>query len=276
MKRFFRVLSPAVFGMFALLLCLPLIGAAETIGKTFDHNLGIGTGSKSYEHRIDLPEALLAKGHVFVQRSLGLSGKLVIEREELKGTYYYVKVRLPKAWLIPAKGSLKVTLETGTQAPASPVLQAPAGLTVREPAGNPRFSWQGTGKFTAVSLLDRNSGQTVWERVILNATQTQVDENVLAIGHRYLWAVKQADETARYSTETSDAFSIKTRYERCTPCFGSGWVRCGPCGGSGHVIVNGPNGPISQTCNYCHGSGRERCTICRGTGQVEVPVIVHE
>lgn len=259
----------------ALLLAGPAM--AETITQTFEHQLGIGESAKSFEHRIDLPEPLAMKGQIFVGRQLELSGKMVIEREELKGTYYYVKVRLPKATLWVAKGSLKVTLETGAQPPATPVLESCTGLKVTGPGLTPRLSWNGAGKYTAVTLLDRGSGKTVWERVILGKTVADLDEGGLSVGRRYFFGARQSDETARYSPEAKVAFRVDVKVERCRSCYGTGWETCRSCNGSGHFVSQGPNGqPIYTVCSFCHGTGRQPCTWCNGTGKIETPIIVPE
>jgi hypothetical protein len=265
----------------AVVLCLALlIGApasADQITQAFEHSLGIGTAAKSFEHRIDLPEALAAKNMVFQKRELTRAGKLVIEREELTPTYYYVKVRLPKALLWMAKGSINVTLTAETGAPSTVAPAAPTDLHISEPALSPKFSWQGLGQYSAITVMDRVSGTTAWERIILNAKGCQLDEGSLKVGHRYVWAVKQASLNGKYSAEVANAFRIGTKAQYCLQCHGSGWVRCMTCNGTGHIVVNGPNGtPVSQICYQCHGNGRQRCTFCNGTGTVQVPVIIPE
>ncbi len=249
---------------------------AQTLTQAFPHSLGVGTSAQSYEHRIDLPEDWASKNVFFVKRTLVLTGKMVIEHEELTPNYYFVKVRLPKAWLLTAKGSLSVTLDGG-QPPSVAFPDACTGLRVGPPATKPRFSWAGLGKYTAVSLLDKGTGKTVWERVILGKCDCEMDEGSLGVGHRYLWAVKQSTEAGRYSPEAQGAFKIGVTYERCVHCMGTGWIRCAYCNGTGGHVVTGPNGQSHyQICGQCGGSGRERCSFCLGTGQVEVPVIIPE
>ncbi|MBF0409755.1 MAG: hypothetical protein HQM10_20610 [Candidatus Riflebacteria bacterium] len=259
-----------------VLFCFVCFSAgAEVIEQTFEHKLNVGTSAQSWEHRIDLPENLQAKNQLFIKRSLELTDKLVIEREELTGSYYYIKVRLPKAWLFYAKGSVKVTLTTGTT-PSTSVPSSPTGLKVSGKALTPDFSWTGGSVFSAISLMERESGKTVWERVLIGKTSQDLDEGSLKGNMRYMWAVKQSGENAKYSSEANAAFRIDIREDSCRYCRGTGYVTCTRCNGSGGIIVSGPNGPVYQTCNQCMGTGRERCTFCNGTGVIHTPIIVTE
>ena len=261
--------------LLALALCLSPLGAEE-LHKNFAHKLSIGSSAQSYEHRIDLPEDWAAQGKYFVGRTLTLDGKLVIEREELTKTYYYVKVRLPKVLLWFAKGSIDINLKAAADQPTTPVLNAPTGLKVLG-GSNVNFRWTGDGAFSAISLMNREDGNTMWERVILNDHECELTEARVKIGGKYLWAVQQADETGRYSKEAQGKFRIGTKQERCPKCWGSGYVTCTRCNGSGHIVVNGPdNTPVSQICYNCHGTGRERCIEGMGSGHVTVPVVVPE
>ncbi|MBU1109873.1 MAG: hypothetical protein KKB51_24540 [Candidatus Riflebacteria bacterium] len=264
-----------LIAVFALVFCLnPL--AAQELNTNFAHSLGVGSSASSYEHRIDLPENWAAEGKFFIGRSLSLDGKLVIEREELTKTYYYVKVRLPKATLWFAKGTIDITLKAGAAQASIPVLDAPVNLKV---AGEsyPSFGWSGNGAYSAISLLDRNSGSTLWERVILNDQNCVMDEGSVKVGGKYTWAVKQTDETGRYSSETQAQFRVGTKQERCRHCFGNGYITCKSCNGSGHIVSNGPNNtPVYKVCYTCNGTGRERCQFCNGQGHVTVPAIIPE
>ncbi|MFZ2961239.1 MAG: hypothetical protein WA705_30530 [Candidatus Ozemobacteraceae bacterium] len=267
-------------GLLALVLAaFPAVGFAqvETFQQTFEHKLGIGASPQSYEHRIDLPQAWSQKNLVFVRRVLSLTGKLVIEREELTATYYYVKVRLPKAVIWTAKGSLAVTLEGFSQPSTAPAPEAPSRISVGGPGLTPIFLWDGLGKYTAITLLDRANNQNIWERVIVSGKKTDLDEGRLHVGGHYLWAVRQSDETAKYSAEAGGAFKIGQKTERCSHCFGTGYVTCTACGGSGQIVSAGPNGvPVYHTCYQCNGSGRERCSFCNGMGTIQVPVVIPE
>ena len=266
------------FFLFVLVIALFATGqaAAEEINKTFEHSLGFGSSAKSFEHKIDLPQDLAAAGKYFVSRSLKLDGKLVIEREELTKTYYYLKVRLPKATLWFAKGNVEISLkaEQTNAAPTTP--NAPANLKVW--GGNyARFSWSGQESFTAISLYDKSAQKTIWERVILDKHECVMDEGYLDVGHSYVWAVKQAGLTGKYSDECQNSFKVGTKHERCRHCFGTGYVTCKRCNGSGHVVVNGPdNTPVTQICYNCHGTGKEKCMQCLGDGYNIVPVIIPE
>ncbi|MFZ5950699.1 MAG: hypothetical protein ACOYXC_08335 [Candidatus Rifleibacteriota bacterium] len=256
------------------LVISPVTG--EELSKNFAHSLSIGSSAQSYEHRIDLPENWASSGKYFVGRTLALDGKLVIEREELTRTYYYVKVRLPKAALWFAKGSINITLKAENTDSALPVLESPAGLKA---AGGyyPRFSWAGTGSYSAISLFDRSTGKTMWERVIPGKTQCDMDEGSVRVGAKYTWAVKQSDDTGRYSKEAQANFRVGTKEERCRQCYGHGYLTCRYCHGSGHIVVNGPNNtPVTQVCHTCHGTGRERCMDCNGTGHITVADIINE
>ncbi len=261
----------------AVVLVLPTLAGADVVKEKFAHKLGIGQEAQSFEHRIDLPENLAAQGHVFTKRALALTDKLVIEREEFAKTYYYVKVRLPKAQLLIAKGTLEVTLETATTAAPAPVVSPCDALKVSGAPVTPTFSWAGLGKYTAITLLEKGSAQTVWERLIVGAKNAKMDEGKLRVGKHYQWAVKQSDECACYSPAAQGAFRLDTQWERCWHCNGQGSSLCHSCNGSGHIVSQGPNGqPVYQVCYTCHGTGRERCTFCNGTGRIEVAVIVPE
>ncbi len=264
-----------LFSLFTVIFfCTP--GFTEELHKNFSHSLGLGNAAQSYEHRIDLPSDWAAAGKIFVGRELKMDGKLVIEREELTKTYYYVKVRLPKATLWFAKGSIDIRLKAEKTDATSPVLAPPTDLKV---SGGfyPRFSWAGAGNYSAISLLDRNNGKTLWERVIINGHKCDMDEGSVRIGGKYTWAVKQTDVCGHYSAEAQSNFRVDGEKERCRQCFGHGYVTCRYCHGSGHVVVNGPNNtPVNQVCHQCNGTGRERCMDCNGYGYVIVPHIVTE
>lgn len=265
----------SLFVVLALICCVNSLSAQE-LNQNFAHSLGIGNSAQSYEHRIDLPENLATEGKFFVGRTLKLDGKLVIEREELTRTYYYVKVRLPKATLWFAKGSIDITLKINDTDAMVPVLAAPAALKVYGES-YPHFSWNGNGNYSAITLLDRNSGDTMWERVILDKHACTMDEGYVKIGGKYTWAVKQSDETGRYSFESQAHFRVGTKQVNCSHCFGHGYVTCRTCNGSGHIVTTGPNNtPVYQICHSCHGTGRERCVFCHGTGHVTEPDIIPE
>jgi hypothetical protein len=184
---------------------------AETMEMNFFHQLKIGEQPQSWEHRIDLPESAAVKGQVFVLRNLDLRmGKLVIEREMLTPTFYYVRVRLPKHVDAAMAGNLKVTLETGSMisqhTPDAPVnLQlSPAGATLK-----PVFTWKTSCRYAAVSLLDLTEQKTVWERISTTCGYIGFDEGFLKKDHRYRWAVKVSDANGRFSTESVSGFKIE-------------------------------------------------------------------
>lgn len=229
-----------------VLLQVPMMSAiADVIERTYEHKLGMSQGATSWEHRIDLPEDQLAKNYVFHKRSFTLSGRLVVEREELTRTFYYIKVRLPKAQLLPMKGAITVSVES-TQTPVPPMtLPAPAKLYMTNPAEAPGFGWEGAGRFTNITLLDRHSGKTIWERVHVGLTHCRLDEDKLYVHGRYIWAVRQSDETAAWGPSSEFRFRIETRIEICPQCHGvNSQPPCTTCHGTGHVTV-----PVIYTDN---------------------------
>ncbi len=244
----------------------------EQMVQAFDHFSPSGTFETSFEHRIDIPGEWATNNMVFVSRVLRLSGKLHVEREELTGTYYYIKVGLPRALNAPASGSITIMLEAAAEAPFLPVLDPCDRMTVGGSPAKPAFSWRGHGEYTAISLFDKSWNKTVWERVVQGATTAvKIDGNMM-VGHHYIWALKQTDETARYSPEAQAAFAIGTRPERCAKCAGQGKTLCPTCRGTGSVT--GPNGP--QICLPCNGRGHIKCTACNGHGTIQAPIIVEE
>ncbi|MBF0500668.1 MAG: hypothetical protein HQM09_11090 [Candidatus Riflebacteria bacterium] len=197
----------------ALAFCgLPAMTWADTLTQSFEHELLVNAPPQSWEHRIDIPEALAQKGHVFIRRALAIEGMLVIEREELTRTYYYIKVRLPKFQSDYMMGRVKVDLETSTQLPPAAVFPPPANLEIFKytPALRPALTWKGDEKYSATTLYDVDSGATVMERVVVNMKSVAVDEGWLQ-KHHYRWAVKQGDETGRYSKEAQIAFRIEEK-----------------------------------------------------------------
>ncbi|HOT28551.1 MAG TPA: hypothetical protein PLU72_10195 [Candidatus Ozemobacteraceae bacterium] len=260
------------------LFLLPAIAGAETLTQNFDHKLGMNQAAQSWEHRIDLPDAMAQKGMSFFRRSLTLSGKLVIEREELTPTYYYVRVHLPKA-VFGSKGTLNVRLEAVENMPPCAPVARPTGLALAKNSDPtaPTFTWSGLGKYAAVTLYDVTANKTVFERIVLNTRSCEMDEGRLPIDHHYKWAVCESDECARYSPEAQAGFRLELRTERCWTCNGYGWVRCNTCNGTGIIVVQGQNGqPIQTLCNWCRGTGRQTCNICLGSGRVERPIAIPE
>lgn len=184
---------------------------ADTIEKSFFHQLKVGEPAQSWEHKIDLPETAAMKGQIFTARNLDLRmGKLVIEREVLTPTYYYVKVRLPKHVQIPMAGSLKVELKIGSL-PVIKTPKAPEKLSLSKAGATlkPVFTWKTDSRYAAISLFDLTEEKTVWERVSTTCGYIGFDEGYLKKDHRYRWAVKVSDENGRYSTESSAGFRIE-------------------------------------------------------------------
>lgn len=199
------------FMTIALVFSAALAGA-ETLKQQFDHQLLVNTPAQSWEHRIDLPEANAQKGLVFTKRNLQLLGRLVIEREEFTPTYYYVKVRLPKHFQEPARGFLNVELEIGNKPVAPVVTVPPTNLSIMDgcAARKPALLWKGEGKYTAITVYDVDAGKTVWERVIVGFKGAEYDEGYLDL-HHFKWAVKQSDESGRYTGETQAGFRIENK-----------------------------------------------------------------
>jgi len=197
--------------LFAVALVCPV--SAETLSQTFTHELVVTAPAQSWEHRIDLPEELSATGRIFVRRALELTGRMVIEREQFTPTYYYVKVRLPKLVGEPMKGILKVDLELGSQPAVTPVPGQPTGLGTAPvtPALRPAFIWKGTGPYYAVTLYDVDENRTVMERVVIRNTYCSSTSEEWLKHHHYRWAVKQADETGRWSKEAQAGFRIEVK-----------------------------------------------------------------
>lgn len=250
---------------------VPMTAWAETISQSFDHKLGMNQAAQSWEHRIDLPDAMARKGMSFFRRSLLVSRKLVIEREELTATSYYVRVRLPKA-LFGSKGTLDVRLEAVGNVPNCPPVACPTGLAFAKDSNPtaPTFTWSGLGKYAAVSLYDVTANKTVFERIVLDSRTCPMDEEPLPIGHHYRWAVRESDECARYSPEAHAAFRLELPTENCVTCRGKGTLPCNVCDGTGKGHQNG------EECGMCCGTGRTGCPYCGGTGHSGKPVAIPE
>lgn len=204
-----RTKSILFLALFFALTCLTV--QAQTIEKSFFHQLKVGEQPQSWEHRIDLPEEEAMHGRVFVERSLDLRmGKLVIECELFTPTFYYVKVRLPKYPEIPMAGTLKVELKIGDII-SDKTPQAPAKLALSEYGATlkPIFTWKTTARYAAISLYDLTEQKTVWERVATTGGYIGFDEGWLKKDHRYRWAVKVSETNGRYSSETMAGFRIE-------------------------------------------------------------------
>ncbi len=266
-RLFVLVLSVAVF---SAVLGGPV--CAETLQKQFPHKLASAypVVTKIFEDRVDLPDAWAKQGWRFLKRAIKPSGKLVIEREELTATYYYVRVKMFSD-VMDITGQVDVTLEGGP-ALALPAAPEPCtSLSAKAPALRPFFSWSGSNAFTLVSLMEKSTGSTIWERLVLNASKAHVDEGALKVGSHYLWAVKHGDEFGRYSAQTVGAFRIEGRIVDCTYCKGKGKVTCPTCDGQGSWAVpsNPPGSWEHKICMDCNGSGEVKCRPCRGSGKTE-------
>ncbi|MBF0406487.1 MAG: hypothetical protein HQM10_03985 [Candidatus Riflebacteria bacterium] len=256
--------------IFIALLGITGMASADVIQQSYEHRLGLGQTSESWDHQIDIPADWAAKGYVFNRRMLAPTGDLEIEREELSRTYYFVKVRLVKGKLGFAKGSLNVTLEGGAPVAATN-LQAPEGLSVAGKPLTPSFAWNGNGKYFSISLYNRDTNQTLWERVITGNKTVTLNEIKLKIAGKYTFGVCQSDETSKYSKAANRNFRIDGREEKCRPCNGTGFVICSNCNGTGWV-----DGAHQMPCYICLQTGKVRCYTCSGSGVVQVPFLVDE
>ncbi|MFC1742709.1 hypothetical protein ACFL35_01855 [Candidatus Riflebacteria bacterium] len=193
--------------------------AEKTIDKMITHELRVNTKAKSWDHVIRVPEELAMKGYFFVQRhftTVGL-GTLVVVREELKKNYYYLKVRLPKHYSMPAVGSVKIILKLSGEPvnishPAKPtdLKVSPYGAVLR-----PIFTWKGGEKYAALTLLDTESGKTIFERAISLHKSCFYDESAfLKPNHSYIWAVKQANAYGKYGKEVRVEYFTKIPPDR--------------------------------------------------------------
>lgn len=205
--------STLKFALVLLVLAVlsPCLVHAEKLTKTFAHQLLVVDPPQSWEHRIDLPEEFAQKGLYFTKRNFRTQGKLAVEIEEFKPTYYYVKVRLPKMVGQGMAGDITIELDVEKPQPLPPVLGVPTELKLFPvaPALRPCFQWKGAEKYAAVALCDAASGKTIFERVVRGWSSCGVEEIWLELGHHYIWAVRQADETARYSPESQARFRIE-------------------------------------------------------------------
>lgn len=266
MHRIARMLRPALVLALVALVAPPLTAmpfAAATVCETFAHALPPGAGAASFTHLVPLPDDLAAQGCYFSRRTLTVSGRLEIEREELSGTGYYVRVRLSAGGAVPACGTLTVTLEAEPTPSPTPIPDAPTALHVEGSPARPELTWNGQGTGAALSLFDRSWGETLWERVVTGGTRVAVRDARLLLHHRYLFAVRECNADGHYSLETQGAFVLAARLEPCGPCAGRGSVPCPACGGSGHAAGGG-------VCLPCNGLGRVACKPCAGSGKVTV------
>jgi len=182
---------------------------AETLTKTFFHQLLVSDVAKSWEHRIDLPESSGVAGQYFVKRKLSvLMGKLVIEAEEFTPTYYYVKVRLPKMVGQPMAGEITIDLEIG-EGTCSPAVDAPSKLKLFEHAAalKPLFTWVTKERYAMVTLYDLDENKTIWERVSTTGGYIGYDEGFIK-KHHFLWAVRVGNEFGKWSSEVQAKFHI--------------------------------------------------------------------
>jgi len=236
------------------------IARAEEINKEFIHHAGWFHGVTYFEDRVDLPEDALAQKKMFVGRTVIVSEKGFIVREEMKANYYYVKVGVPDG-IMGKDITVTVNLRVDSNPLTAPIVDRPSNLRVSGSARSPEFGWSGGGTYTAFTLLNMDSGTTLYERVLMT-TQSHKTDLRLDEGS-YIFAVKQSDGTGRYSPETKGKFRVDSHFERCKNCHGHGEVDCSYCHGSGHDINH-------DRCTWCHGHGEVECSSCDGRGEVKV------
>jgi len=276
------VFKLSAIGILVLFCCCTSLVYGETYTQKFEYKVGNVTPSYNKEIKIDLPEEFAQKNLIFVKRNVEFpvnqvsvvtpKGKIIGISERLTANSYYLNTRCMNGfWSTPGKkAEVVVTLEIGANPSTSPVLDPPSGLTVTGAPFAPTFNWKGAGKHAALSVIDVKDGKTVFERVVFNSSSYTMDEGTLKPLSEYIWAVKQSDETGRYSKETQARFSIKYRVETCTKCNGVGKIRCQQCNGSGSIHT--PNGEWA-ICGVCEGTGKMICPTCNGKGKVQIPYI---
>ncbi|GAB4281569.1 MAG: hypothetical protein Kow0029_26760 [Candidatus Rifleibacteriota bacterium] len=198
--------------MACLLVCSTGVKADELYEQEFFHQLKAGEPSQSWEHRIDLTDAMMQNGKAFVAREIDLrEGKLVVEAEELTQLYYYVKVRLAKPHpSVPMAGKIKIQLTVADHGSCPFPPDPPANLAL-SPVGaalKPVFTWKTDAKYAKITLYDMTTQETVWERISTTKGYKAFDEGFLTKGHHYKWAVRVSYKQADYSNETVAAFRI--------------------------------------------------------------------
>lgn len=176
---------------------LPLFSAQE-ISHTYTHSLESGAVSQSFEHLIKLPEELSAQRYSFTDRSLSLTGDLVIVEEKLLPNSYYIKVRLVTSSLRDVQGTIKICLKHDAKANLYSTPKIPQKLSVI-PASFPRFYWIGDSTATAVELTDMTSNQVIWQRIILGKNACQMDETGINPEHRYVVCARSINSNGRKS-----------------------------------------------------------------------------
>ena len=208
MKRFSIWSAALVLGLLLVSSCVQ----AEVISQKFEHQLLVNSQPQSWEHRIDLPENMMQQGLYFLKRDLQVVGRLVIEREVLTRTSYYIKVRLPKHYEEPMYGAVTVSVEASAQTPAGTPVAAPTEVKLFEvaPALRPVITWKGDTRFAHVTLYDLDENATVLERVTVNHKYASVVEGWLK-QHHYRWAIKLADDFGKTSKEVQVGFRIETQ-----------------------------------------------------------------
>lgn len=187
--------------------------SAETITKTFSHRLLVGEQSKTWEHRIDLPDDAVMAQKRFITRELDLRmGKLVVESEVFTPMFYYVKVKLAKHVEMGAAGQITIKLNIGKK-PIESDVSAPTNLKLSDVGATlkPIFTWKTEARYAAISLYDVDEQKTVWERVSTTTGFKAFDEPFYLKKHHYIWAVKVSDKSGRYSKPAQAAFKIITQ-----------------------------------------------------------------
>lgn len=153
-----------LFMAMCFLTVLILPASANTLNFDFAHKLTLlQHGPKTWDHKIDLPANLQKTGQAIIQRDLTLSGNLVVIQEQMTPQYYFVRVGLMSK---KGRGSLHVTLTTGTNTGSTPVPEPPKEISIDSDLPV-KLSWFGKAGYHMVSVIDQATGNAVFEKVII-------------------------------------------------------------------------------------------------------------
>ncbi|NLI79603.1 MAG: hypothetical protein GX442_24565 [Candidatus Riflebacteria bacterium] len=223
-------------------------GGSPVSWHTIQYRLPPGETSRTWTVRIDLPEADLQAGRVFIRRHLATTDSLEAVREELTRTSYTVTLSLSRGFFATGKGNLHLQLEKGTPVPVER-LPPPANLRIEEGGTHEPFliAWDGEGDWLAATVYKRALGTPVWQRILgYSGVMPTIDPAPVTIGGHYLLVASQCGREARPSKPAYLAFRVEARSEWCQTCKGTGWLGQAPAGwphpGRAHV---GPS-PLPQ------------------------------
>jgi hypothetical protein len=270
-----------------LQLVFTISASAKTIETSFSHKTTLfKPGPRTWEHKIDIPQDLLKKGEVFTTRTLKLNKKLVIISEELKPTYYYIKVGIPQKK--PGKGTIKIILTTGKNNAAS-AINAPdkVQLSDRLPL---TLSWIGKGQYHSLVILNSTTGKEVWERTILSSgkaiLESSTNQERAKIRKQINEALarkdtKKALELTNKLSELKETpqdkptgfakfqFEIKNKAIKAQQNYI--WaIRSSDKSGKYSKEARGSfaTKATEEDCLFCKGKGEYTCLECKGKGEV--------